>query len=74
MSGAPVTDGEDNENGLLLFVEDGRLSALEYWWTSDECRRASRLRTHREGEKLGPPSPRAPLIAALQLPLIGTIG
>ena len=34
--GAPVTDGEGNENGLLLFVEDGRLSTLEYWWTSDE--------------------------------------
>lgn len=31
-----MTDGEGNENGLLLFVDDGRLSALVYWWTSDE--------------------------------------
>jgi hypothetical protein len=21
--------------GLILFVEEGRLSGLEYWWTSD---------------------------------------
>jgi hypothetical protein len=34
--GAPVTDDERNANGLLLFVDGGRLSALEYWWTSHE--------------------------------------
>jgi hypothetical protein len=34
--GAPVTDAAGNANGLHLFVEDGRLSALEYWWTADE--------------------------------------
>jgi hypothetical protein len=32
---APVIDAEANHGGLLLFVEDGRLSGLEYWWTSD---------------------------------------
>ena len=32
---APVVDPDGNQNGLLLFVEDGRLSGLEYWWTSD---------------------------------------
>jgi hypothetical protein len=31
---ASVRDGDD-VGGLILFVEAGRLSALEYWWTSD---------------------------------------
>lgn len=35
--GAPV-QGDDGSlsNGLILFVESGRLSGLEYWWTTDE--------------------------------------
>jgi hypothetical protein len=32
---ATVHDGDD-VGGLILFVERGRLSALEYWWTSDQ--------------------------------------
>jgi hypothetical protein len=32
---ASVHDGDD-VGGLILFVEGGRLSALEYWWTSDQ--------------------------------------
>ena len=32
---ASVHDGDD-VGGLILFVEAGRLSALEYWWTSDQ--------------------------------------
>ena len=31
----PVIDPEGNHGGLLLFVDDGRLSGLEYWWTGD---------------------------------------
>jgi hypothetical protein len=29
-------EGGVPSNGLILFVHDGRLSALEYWWTTDE--------------------------------------
>ena len=32
---APVDEGGDC-GGLLLFVDAGRLSGLEYWWTADE--------------------------------------
>ena len=32
---ASVHEGDD-VGGLILFVEGGRLSALEYWWTSDQ--------------------------------------
>jgi hypothetical protein len=31
-----VVDGEGYDGGLLLFVDDGRLSALEYWWVTEE--------------------------------------
>lgn len=31
-----VVDGDGNDGGLLLFVDDGRLSALEYWWVTEE--------------------------------------
>ncbi|CAN7266400.1 hypothetical protein [Knoellia sp. LjRoot47] len=30
-----VVDGEGYDGGLLLFVDDGRLSALEYWWVTE---------------------------------------
>ena len=29
-------DGDGYDGGLLLFVDDGRLSALEYWWVTEE--------------------------------------
>lgn len=32
---ADVT-GAEYEGGLIVFVESGRLSALEYWWVTDE--------------------------------------
>jgi hypothetical protein len=32
---APVLDADGNHGGLVLFVDDGRLSGLEYWWTGD---------------------------------------
>lgn len=31
-----AVDGDGYVGGLLLFVDDGRLSALEYWWVTDE--------------------------------------
>ena len=31
-----VVDGDGYDGGVLLFVEDGRLSALEYWWVTEE--------------------------------------
>lgn len=31
-----VVDGFGYDGGLLLFVDDGRLSALEYWWVTDD--------------------------------------
>ena len=30
-----VVDGDGYDGGLLLFVDDGRLSALEYWWVTE---------------------------------------
>lgn len=32
---APV-DGAGYDGGLILYVDDGRLSALEYWWVTEE--------------------------------------
>lgn len=29
-------DGDGYIGGLLLFVDEGHLSALEYWWVTDE--------------------------------------
>jgi hypothetical protein len=34
---APVLADNGTEGGLILFVVAGRLSALEYWWSSDEA-------------------------------------
>jgi hypothetical protein len=31
-----VVDGDRHDGGLLLFVDDGALSALEYWWVTEE--------------------------------------
>jgi hypothetical protein len=31
-----VVDGDGYDGGLLLFVHDGQLSALEYWWVIEE--------------------------------------
>jgi hypothetical protein len=31
-----VVDGDGYDGGLHLFVDDGRLSALEYWWVTEE--------------------------------------
>jgi hypothetical protein len=32
-----VVDGSGYDGGLLLFVDDGRLSALEYWWVTEDA-------------------------------------
>jgi hypothetical protein len=29
-------DGAGYEGGLILYVDDGRLSGLEYWWVTEE--------------------------------------
>jgi hypothetical protein len=50
---APVTDHDSNAGGLLLFVCDGRLSALEYWWTSDE-----KPNDFPDAHSIGEPEPR----------------
>lgn len=31
-----VVDGDGYDGGLILFVDDGRLSALEYWWVTQD--------------------------------------
>ncbi len=31
-----VVAGDGYDGGLLLFVDDGRLSALEYWWVTED--------------------------------------
>lgn len=31
-----VVDGEGYDGGVLLYVDDGRLSGLEYWWVTEE--------------------------------------
>lgn len=31
-----AVDGAGHRGGLVLFVDDGRLSALEHWWVTDE--------------------------------------
>lgn len=53
--GAPV-QGDDGalSNGLILFADGGRLSGLEYWWTSDEMPDA-----FPDPEQIGPPEPRS---------------
>jgi hypothetical protein len=33
---AAAVDGAGYRGGLILFVDDGRLSALEYWWVTEE--------------------------------------
>lgn len=38
-SSAPVeaaVDGAGHSGGLILFVDEGRSAALEYWWVTDE--------------------------------------
>lgn len=32
-----VVDGDGYDGGVLLFVDDGRLSALEHWWVTEEA-------------------------------------
>ena len=31
-----VVDGDGYDGGLLLFVDQGQLSGLEYWWVTEE--------------------------------------
>lgn len=31
-----VVDGDGYDGGLLLLVDDGKLSALEYWWVTED--------------------------------------
>jgi hypothetical protein len=31
-----VVDGDGYDGGLPLFVDDGQLSALEYWWVTED--------------------------------------
>jgi hypothetical protein len=31
-----VVDGEGHLGGLILFVDEGWLSALEYWWVTED--------------------------------------
>ena len=31
-----VVDGADYDGGLILYVEEGRLSGLEYWWVTED--------------------------------------
>jgi hypothetical protein len=31
-----VVVGDGYDGGLLLFVDEGQLSALEYWWVTEE--------------------------------------
>jgi hypothetical protein len=31
-----VVDGDGYDGGLLLFVDHGQLSALEYWWVTED--------------------------------------
>jgi hypothetical protein len=32
-----AVDGAGYDGGLILYVDDGRLSALEYWWVTEEA-------------------------------------
>lgn len=34
-----AVDGEGYDGGLILYVDDGRLSGLEYWWVTEEALR-----------------------------------
>ncbi len=48
---APVRDSNGSlVNGLMIFTTEGRLSALEYWWTTEEMPNA-----FPESEQIGPP-------------------
>ncbi len=31
-----VVDGDGYDGGVLLFVDDGQMSALEYWWVTED--------------------------------------
>lgn len=31
-----VVRGDGYDGGLILFVDDGQLSALEYWWVTED--------------------------------------
>jgi hypothetical protein len=31
-----VVDNDGYDGGLILFVDGGRLSALEYWWVTED--------------------------------------
>jgi len=31
-----VVDGDGYDGGLLLYVDEGSLSALEYWWVTED--------------------------------------
>ena len=31
-----VVDGADYDGGLILYVEEGRLYGLEYWWVTED--------------------------------------
>lgn len=57
-----VVDGDGYDGGLLLFVDDGRLSALEYWWVTEEP------------PDVMPPLTAVGAPIASKRPLIGTIG
>jgi hypothetical protein len=51
---APVhADDGSPRNGLILFADEGRLSGLEYWWTTDE-----KPGSFPPAEQIGPPEPR----------------
>jgi hypothetical protein len=32
-----AVDGAGHAGGLMLWVDDGRLSALEYWWVTEKA-------------------------------------
>jgi hypothetical protein len=32
-----VVDGAGYDGGLILYVDDGRLSGVEYWWVTEEA-------------------------------------
>ena len=32
-----AVDGEGYDGGLILYVDDGRLSGLEYWWVTEKA-------------------------------------
>ena len=65
MSAAPVrsrvpveasvyADDGSTPNGLVLFADGGRLSGLEYWWTTDV-----KPDSFPSANQIGPPEPRS---------------